>query len=273
MSAQGPRRTHAIARVAATIAVGTMAAGAACAGAPSPPSFAYTLPADPRADGYTLDDSGALRASGPNAAWGFREQFEIWRGPGGKRWLRSVMVADDGRYRVEGEWRSDAAGRHHRARGAGTIGGEPLALQIAAEPGAGKITIRRGDRPAETIDATCGPDCMVSMEPSGIPMFMMTRDPRLGVGKVAEFRWIGHRLTGDALVTDAVARITCLGERQVKRPDGSLLTVRHYAFTEFVSTQKAVLDRWPAAWWSMRTAACWWGVSLPKTGRFAFWCR
>lgn len=66
-------------------------------------------------------------------------------------------------------------------------------------------------------------------------MFAMTRDARVKVGEPREFRWVGPALSADSVRVDGVARFLRLGEQQVRRPDGSLLTVRHDVFEENVS--------------------------------------
>jgi hypothetical protein len=164
-----------------------------------------------------------------------REDFEVWRGPSGERWLRSVVTAADGSYRVEGEWRSDAAGQRHAVRGRGAIGGEPLAVQVDAEPGRASMKVVRGAREPEFLQAKCTPACLVDLAPSAVAMFAMTLDERIRRGEPREFRWVGHSLNADSVLVDGVARFLRLGEQDVRRPDGSTLTVRHDVFQEAVT--------------------------------------
>ncbi len=55
------------------------------------------------------------------------------------------------------------------------------------------------------------------------------------MGEPREFRWVGHALNADSVLVDGVARFLRIGEQQRRRPDGSLLTVRHDVFQESVS--------------------------------------
>lgn len=185
------------------------------------------------AAGFELVDRGVMvMRGGPMER---REVFEAWRGPAGERWQRSIVTPADGSYRVEGEWRSDATGLAQAVRGRGAIAAEALEVAIEARPGRSRLAIRRGARPPETLDGACTPDCFVDLSPSAIAMFAMTRDARVKVGEPREFRWVGHSLAADSVLVDGVARFLRLGEQQVRRPDGSLLTVRHDVFEENVS--------------------------------------
>ena len=216
---------------------------AACATAPSSgPAASWPPPADglsatPPARGYVLVDRGTMVMRG--GALERRESFDTWRGPAGERWQRSVVVAADDSYRVEGEWRSDAGGARHAVTGRGAIAGEPLAVAIDAQPGSARIEIRRGARAPETLEGRCAPECFVDLAPSAVAMFAMTRDPRVKRGEVREFRWIGHALQADAVLLDGVARFVRLDEQEFVRADGSRLRIRHDAFEETVTDHRS----------------------------------
>ena len=179
------------------------AAPAAVVAAPAPPSFALT-PA-PAAEGYVLADRGRMIVRGaPRAERS--EAFEVWSREDGARLSRSVAEAADGRYRVEGEWRSDPGGQVQRARGRGAIGEEPLEVQIEARPGDARIVVRRGQRDPESIPGACTPDCLVDFAPQSMAMFEMTRATGLEAGKVLELHPEAHALTADVVLMAGLAR-------------------------------------------------------------------
>jgi hypothetical protein len=120
-------------------------------------------------------------------------------------------------------------------RGRGAIGADALELDIEAKPGRASMTIRRGAREPEVLAGACSPDCFVDLAPSAVTMFAMTRDPRVQSGATHEFQWVGHALNADSVLVDGIARFRRLGESRVRRPDGSLLTVRHDVFLESLS--------------------------------------
>jgi hypothetical protein len=228
----------------------------ACAARPLPaPAVAASAALGPAATaparGYLLVERGAMLLRG--GALERREEFDVWRGPRGERWQRSRITAADGSYVVSGEWRSDAAGRMQAVRGRGAIGGEPLAVRIAARPGAARIEVRRGVRAPERLVANCAPRCFVDLAPSAIASFAMAREPQLRQGEVREFRWIGHALHADSVLLEGVARYVRLGEQLVTRPDGTRLLVRHDAFEETVTdartgqTGRAFFNVWTDA--------------------------
>ncbi len=224
---RGARALHAAALLAVA-ALGVAAAGGAIAADPS-----FALSGATPAAGYELVDRGVMvMRGGPMER---REVFETWRAPSGEHWQRSVVTPADGSYRVEGEWRSDATGLQQTARGRGAIEAETLEIAIEAQPGRAALTIRRGDHKPEILDGRCTPDCFIDLSPSAVAMFAMTRDARVEVGKAREFRWVGHALNADSVLVDGVARFLRLGEQQLRRPDGSVLTVRHDVFQESVS--------------------------------------
>jgi len=224
-----PRGLHVGSAVAAACVALVLAYGVPAVAAD--PSFALSG-ATPAA-GFELVDRGVMvMRGGPMER---REVFETWRAPSGERWQRSIVTPADGSYRVEGEWRSDATGLTQSVRGRGVIAADPLQVAIEAQPGRSALTIRRGARQPEILDGRCTPDCFVDLSPSAVAMFAMTRDARVKVGETREFRWVGHALNADSVLVDGVARFLRLGEQPVRRPDGSLLTVRHDVFEENVS--------------------------------------
>jgi len=223
-------------------------ASAATAAPTGVATAAFALSASPPAPGFSLVDRGTMVMRG--GALGRSEQFETWLGPAGESWMRSIVIADDGSYRVEGEWRSDAAGALRTARGRGAIGADSLAVQLEARPGAAFTVVERGTRAPERIEGKCAPECFIDLSPSAVAMFAMTRDARVRVGEAREFRWIGHALTADSVLVDGVARFLRLGEEAVRRADGSTLTVRHDVFQETVGdlrsgfTAKVFFNLW-----------------------------
>lgn len=247
MIIEASKRTSAISALALLISAGAAAVVAPAAAQPVPetpggsaaaPATASVVPARfgltaaPTSEGYVLADRGRMIVRGTPRAERI-EDFEVWTREDGSRLSRSVAAATDGRYRVEGEWRSDASGRVQHARGRGAIGEEPLDVQIEARPGDARIVVRRGKREPESITGSCTPDCLVDFAPQSMAMFDMTRATDLEAGKVREFRWIGHALNLDGVLVDGQVRFIRLGEVPLTRPDGSVLVVRHDVFVEF----------------------------------------
>jgi len=177
--------------------------------------------------GDRLEDGGRLVVTGGRFARA--EDFEVVRRVDGGRTVTSITTADDGQYRVEGRWTYTADEAATGAAGLGTIGGQPVTVDIRSGV-APTIGVTRGGRD-QVKTAACPAGCLIDMTPSALPMFTMTRLYDAGRGGEQPFNWIGQSLIMDQTLLEGVARLRKLGEGRFGTGDAAV-TVVQYAFVE-----------------------------------------
>jgi hypothetical protein len=185
--------------------------------------------------GVTLLDSGTFVVSG-QPGFARHETFEFLRRPDGGVTLLSATTMADGSLRVQARYDYDAAWKAVAGVGRGLYAGDPVRVDMQAQPGSVAIRVR-GEKTAIDAEIPCPDGCFMDMAPSGSPMFVMTRHYDRAKGGEQAFQWAAQDLPGP--VTSPANQRAALRLRRevpVKRADGSTLTIRDYEMIERIPT-------------------------------------
>ena len=183
------------------------------------------------APGDETIDSGVMLIS-QNGTLKHREMFEVIRRADGGRTVVSTMKEVNGNFNVQGRWDYDAAERATSATGWGKHGDRKFKVRL--EPGEPKATILVTYDSGEQRfhEGDCSNDCLPDLMPGALAQFTMTRRYDEAKGGEQDFPWMGFMLTQDIHSFDLAISFAYVGESDVRRDDGSILSIRQFVFGE-----------------------------------------
>ncbi len=144
-------------------------------------------------------DSGTIEVRGGGPALDRDESFQIRPLADGGYEIQTQVRALSGAYELETCFTYDAQWLPRGARGQARRGGDLMHVSIEPAGDHADIVVRRGTAEPETKRVAMGPDWLIDLEPSALPMWAMTRRYRPG-GGMQPFRWIGRSLQSELVL-------------------------------------------------------------------------
>lgn len=179
----------------------------------------------------TVLDQGTLIVDGAGFPIDRREAFVCIGMPNGNRRINSRVESLDGAYLLECQFDYDPQLAALAAHGKSRQGEREFTVSIERATGstARLLVVHGKDQQTQVLDAPA--DCLIDLEPSAMPMWMMTQRMPEQARSSRRFGWIGRSLISDRVLEGGSA------ELQPARPvelelDGRPVRLLRYDFEE-----------------------------------------
>jgi hypothetical protein len=160
--------------------------------------------------GDTLDE-GVFEIRGGGAVHDRDEAFRLSSAASGGYLLDTTITPLDGRYRCQTQFAYDAGWRALGARADVRHGAAAHHVEIVPFADHATITLRRATDPDEVRQVRFDPATMIDLEPSALPMWVMTRRYDRPAAGVQSFSWIGRSLIRDLVLEGGRTPLECHG--------------------------------------------------------------
>ena len=147
----------------------------------------------------TLDE-GVFEIRGGGAIHDRDEAFRLTRTEAGSYLLETTITPLDRRYRCQTCFTYDQQWRPVGARAVSLLGEAEHSVEITPLADRAYITLRRAGEADQVREVSFTPAMMIDLEPSALPMWVMTRRYERAAGGVQTFSWIGRSLIRDLVL-------------------------------------------------------------------------